>query len=189
MTSSIIHDNIWKLIHKKCHSKSYHSDIEWRVTLIIIFSVDNNDSVNQSSALCFLLGGSSGEYNCTLFMVFSVTCPILRHMLGYTNKQQLHHECHLMSLGVQAYLLISWHEKVWYLVIVIFFITLNIIFSVVSIKRHGSEWLQAPKHRFCCLHWFGNTYGTTITCHNWAPQKVYAIHNWTFLALKLLLLG
>jgi hypothetical protein len=42
----------------------------------------------------------------------SVTYPNLRHMLGYTNDQQLHAECHLLTLGVQVLLLISWHERV-----------------------------------------------------------------------------
>ena len=31
MNSSIIHDSICKLIHKKCHPKSYHSDIKYHV--------------------------------------------------------------------------------------------------------------------------------------------------------------
>ena len=44
--------------------------------------------------------------------VISVTCPILRCVLGYTNGQQLHHKCHLMTLGVQVHLLIYWHEYV-----------------------------------------------------------------------------
>ena len=39
MNSSIIHDNTCSLIHKKCHPKSYHSDIKYRLTLNIIFSV------------------------------------------------------------------------------------------------------------------------------------------------------
>ena len=38
----------------------------------------------------------------------SVTYPILRRMLGYTNDQQLHHQCHLTTLGIQVRLLISW---------------------------------------------------------------------------------
>ena len=42
----------------------------------------------------------------------SVTCANLRHMLGYTNDQQLHAECHLMTLGVQVHLLIYWHKCV-----------------------------------------------------------------------------
>ena len=32
-------------------------------------------------------------------MVFSVTYPILRHMLGYTDDWLFHHKCHLMTLG------------------------------------------------------------------------------------------
>ena len=35
------------------------------------------------------------------------TFSILRHMLGYTNGQQLRHQCHLLTLGVQVRLLIS----------------------------------------------------------------------------------
>ena len=37
--SSIIHDNICSVIHKKCHPKSYHSDIKCHMTLNITFSV------------------------------------------------------------------------------------------------------------------------------------------------------
>ena len=33
MNSSIIHDNICSLIHKKCHSKKYNSDIKYHMTL------------------------------------------------------------------------------------------------------------------------------------------------------------
>jgi hypothetical protein len=40
----------------------------------------------------------------------SVTYPILRRMLSYTNDQQLHHQCHL--IGIQVHLLISRHEYV-----------------------------------------------------------------------------
>ena len=47
--SSIIHDNISSLIHKKCHPKSYQSDIKYHVTLNIIFSV-----------LCVCEGGGEG---------------------------------------------------------------------------------------------------------------------------------
>ena len=39
MNSSIIHDNICSVIHKKCHPKSCHSDIKHHMTLNIIFSV------------------------------------------------------------------------------------------------------------------------------------------------------
>ena len=41
------------------------------------------------------------------YLVYS----ILRHMLGYTNDQQLH----LMTPDIQVHLLISWHEFVQYL--------------------------------------------------------------------------
>ena len=36
---SIIHDNTCKLTYKKCHQKSYHSDIKCHMTLLIILSV------------------------------------------------------------------------------------------------------------------------------------------------------
>ena len=39
MNSSIIYDNICKLIHKNCHPNSYHSDIKYHMTLNFIFSV------------------------------------------------------------------------------------------------------------------------------------------------------
>jgi hypothetical protein len=39
MNSPIIHDEICSLIHKKCHPKSYHSDIKYHMTLTTIFSV------------------------------------------------------------------------------------------------------------------------------------------------------
>lgn len=43
----------------------------------------------------------------------SVTYPISRCILYYTNDQQLQHNCPLMTLGVQQLrLLISWHEYV-----------------------------------------------------------------------------
>jgi hypothetical protein len=45
-------------------------------------------------------------------MESSVTCPILRHILGYTNDQQLHHKCHLMTLGVRVHFQIFGHEYV-----------------------------------------------------------------------------
>ena len=39
LKSPIIHDNICSFIHKKCHPKSYHSDIKSLMTLNIKFSV------------------------------------------------------------------------------------------------------------------------------------------------------
>ena len=39
MNSSTIHDNIHSLTPKKCHPKSYRSDIKYYMTLNIIFSV------------------------------------------------------------------------------------------------------------------------------------------------------
>ena len=41
MNSSIIHDNIRSHVHKKYHPKSCHADIEYHMTLSIIFSVVN----------------------------------------------------------------------------------------------------------------------------------------------------
>ena len=41
MNSSIIHDNIRSLIHKKCHPENYHIDIKYHMTLNnIIFNVN-----------------------------------------------------------------------------------------------------------------------------------------------------
>jgi hypothetical protein len=37
--SSIIRDNICKIIHKKCHPNSYYNDIKYHTTLNFIFSV------------------------------------------------------------------------------------------------------------------------------------------------------
>ena len=48
----------------------------------------------------------------TTFMVCSVTYPIWRCMLGYTDDQQLHHYCHLTTLDIQVHLLIYWHDYV-----------------------------------------------------------------------------
>ena len=39
MNSSVIHDSICSLIHKKCQPKRYHSDIKYHLTRNIIFSV------------------------------------------------------------------------------------------------------------------------------------------------------
>ena len=39
MNSSIIHDDIYSFILKKYHSKSSHSDMNYHMTLNIIFSV------------------------------------------------------------------------------------------------------------------------------------------------------
>jgi hypothetical protein len=38
---STIHDNVCKLIHKKCHYKIYHNDMNYHMTLNKIFSVVN----------------------------------------------------------------------------------------------------------------------------------------------------
>ena len=39
--ATFIHDNIFSLIYKKCHPKSYHSDIKCHMTLNTILSVFN----------------------------------------------------------------------------------------------------------------------------------------------------
>ena len=41
ITSSIIHGNIWSLIHKKCHPKTYHSNIKHQIAPYIIFYIVN----------------------------------------------------------------------------------------------------------------------------------------------------
>jgi hypothetical protein len=55
----------------------------------------------------------------TPFIVYSVTRvtvslsnPILKHMVGYARYQQHHHQCHVMTLGIQVHLLIYWFEHV-----------------------------------------------------------------------------
>ena len=48
----------------------------------------------------------------TSCMVFIVTYLTLRHMLRYTNGQQLPRCCNFMTLGIQVHLLISLHEYV-----------------------------------------------------------------------------
>ena len=42
----------------------------------------------------------------------SVTYPILRRILGYIDDSDFHHKCHFMALGIQARLLVSWHDYV-----------------------------------------------------------------------------
>ena len=42
----------------------------------------------------------------------NVTYPNLRGILGYTSDRYAHHQCQLMSLGVEVSLLTSWHEYV-----------------------------------------------------------------------------
>ena len=46
-------------------------------------------------------------------MYDSVTYPILRRMLGYTNDQQHYHYRHLMTLGSHVHLLISKHTHMY----------------------------------------------------------------------------
>ena len=41
-----------------------------------------------------------------------ITYFILRHMLGYIDDYQLEHNRHLMTLGIQVRLLLSWLEHV-----------------------------------------------------------------------------
>ena len=44
MNSSIIHDSMCSLMHKRCHPKGYHRDIRYHVTLTTIFSVASSQS-------------------------------------------------------------------------------------------------------------------------------------------------
>ena len=55
MNPSIIHDNICKLIHKKCHLKSYHSDIKYHMTLYV-YIYDMYNGVTPKLAPCAILG-------------------------------------------------------------------------------------------------------------------------------------
>ena len=60
---------------------------------------------------------SSNSNSSTLLILFCVKCVIVsltlisRHTMG-NSKQQFHHKCHLMALGVQVHSLTSWHEYV-----------------------------------------------------------------------------
>ena len=56
--SSFIHENICSLIHKRCHLKSYHSDIKWHMTL--------NNICNVVHSKIFMV----------VFMVSSVPWPL-----------------------------------------------------------------------------------------------------------------
>ena len=38
----------------------------------------------------------------TLFMLCSVTCLIMRPMVGYTNGQQFDHNCNLVTLNIST---------------------------------------------------------------------------------------
>ena len=75
----------------------------------------------------------------TPFMVFShmrnsVTHHVLRHMLGHTIDQQLHHWYQLVMLGVQLRWLISWHESVW-----------ECYEVCVYVPRWSTSWLKCIK--------------------------------------------
>ena len=56
MDSSIIHDNICSLIHKKFHPKSYLSDIKDHVNLNILFSVVNSSSNDRAKKTRIMIG-------------------------------------------------------------------------------------------------------------------------------------
>ena len=49
MNSSITHDNLCQLIHKKCHPKSYHSDMKCHMTLDIVFRVVLRDGTDLNA--------------------------------------------------------------------------------------------------------------------------------------------
>ena len=54
MNLSIIHEDIYSVIHKMCHPKSYHSDIEYdmtlNITLGVMFSFPKLTSPNTKAA-------------------------------------------------------------------------------------------------------------------------------------------
>lgn len=51
---------------------------------------------------------------CHHLWCLSVTCRSLTRMMGYTNDQQLYHECHLVTLGNDVGSLMFRHENVQY---------------------------------------------------------------------------
>ena len=65
MNSTIIHDSICSVIHKKCHLKSYHSDIEYHITLNVIFSVVlqlRSLGTTKIALLCDIVFGVPSEF-------------------------------------------------------------------------------------------------------------------------------
>ena len=78
MTSSIINDGICSLIHKKYHLKCYHSDINYHMTLNIVYSIDN--VIDQIERLAVFWGdfwaqlAESPVNPTTQNMIFSVLC-------------------------------------------------------------------------------------------------------------------
>ena len=59
-----MHDNICSLIQKKCHPKSYHSDIKHHVTLnIIIFSVASSMEPEPKRSF-YTVVNNGGHINC-----------------------------------------------------------------------------------------------------------------------------
>ena len=56
--SSIIHDHICSLIHKKCHPKNYYSDMNYLVTLNIIYIVLINTRNTAMNVQCTLQASS-----------------------------------------------------------------------------------------------------------------------------------
>ena len=55
------------------------------------------------------------------YILYGILCHMCSSvtflMLGNIDDQQLHHSCHLVTLGVQVCLLISWHEHVQYCIV------------------------------------------------------------------------
>ena len=50
---SIIYDNICKVVHKKCHLKSCHSDIKYHMTLNTLFNATNTVTTHGESRYMF----------------------------------------------------------------------------------------------------------------------------------------
>ena len=80
MNSSIIHDSICKLIHKKCHMKSYHSDIKYHMTLNNILIVHNSSWTFQKCMKTHDLGLSSVRLHVFGSLSFPIT-PMLSESL------------------------------------------------------------------------------------------------------------
>ena len=79
MNLSIIHDNICSFIHKKCHPKSYHSDIKYHIILSIIVSF------NSFLLYCFL--SFSMSQDCLLR--FHINKKTLKEYIYVSNNSRL----------------------------------------------------------------------------------------------------
>ena len=85
MNASIIHDNIYSLIDKKCHLRSYHSDIRYHITLNIIFSVlrGYQTSISRDPTL-------------------QISTSFINYILATEPRQQFITSCQALTLGTNV---------------------------------------------------------------------------------------